>query len=461
MVKEFDVVVIGAGPGGYVAAVRAAQLGLKTACIEKNASLGGTCLNVGCIPSKALLESSEHYSWILHNSKEHGLAVDKPKIDFSQMMTRKEGVVKGLTDGVANLLKKHQIERISGTAKFISPTQVQVGDEIIQAKNFILATGSEPIELPFLKFDEKQVVSSTGALALKSIPKTMVVIGGGVIGVELASVYNRLGAQVSVVEMLDQICITNEPAISRALQQALKKQGIEFYLPAKVVSGEKSGKEIALTIEFNNEKKQLSAEVVLVAVGRKPYSTGLDLAKAGLEVNARGQVAVDGLFRTKQQHIFAIGDLIDGPMLAHKASEEGYVVAEIIAGHAPSLNYQAIPNVIYTNPEAAAVGLTENEAKDAGITTFTGQSFFRGNARARCQGELEGLVKVVGDQNTGRLIGLHILGPHASEMIGEGVVAIENKMTVAALAHATHAHPTLSEAIKEACLTAIGATLHG
>lgn len=459
--KEFDVVVIGSGPGGYVAAVRAAQLGLKTACIEKNPALGGTCLNVGCIPSKALLESSEHYAWMLHSAKDHGIGLDKPKVDFSQMMSRKEGVVKGLTDGVANLFKKNQVERFTGSAQFISPNEIKVGDESIRAKNIIIATGSEPIELPFLKFDEKQIVSSTGALALQTIPKTMVVVGGGVIGVELASVYSRLGAQVSVVEMLDQICISMEPAISRALQQALKKQGLEFYLPAKVISGEKKGKEIALTIEYNGEKKVLTADVVLVAVGRKPYSAGLDLAKAAIDVNSRGQITVDGLFRTQQPHIYAIGDLIDGPMLAHKASEEGYAVAEIIAGHSPTLNYQAIPNVIYTNPEAASVGLTEKEAKDAGLDVFTGQSFFRGNPRARCQGELEGLVKVVGDKQSGRLIGMHILGPHASEMIGEGVVAIQNKMTVQALAHSSHAHPTLSETIKEACLTAIGATLHG
>jgi dihydrolipoamide dehydrogenase len=459
--KEFDVIVIGSGPGGYVAAVRAAQLGLKTACVEKNETLGGTCLNVGCIPSKALLESSEHYAWLQHSGKDHGVVAATVKVDFPQMMNRKTEVVKGLTDGVANLLKKNQVERILGTAQFVSPNEIKVGNETYRAKNFILATGSVPIALPFLKFDEKQIVSSTGALSLKEIPKALVVIGGGVIGVELASVYNRLGSKVTVVEMLDQICGNTEAAVSRALQQALKKQGIEFYLPAKVVSGEKKGGQIALTIEYNQEKKEISADVVLVAVGRKPYSESLDLAKAGVDSNTRGQVPVDGLFRTNQPHIYAIGDLIDGPMLAHKASEEGYAVAEIIAGNGASLNYQAIPNVVYTNPEVASVGLTEKEAKEAGLEVFSGQSYFRGNARARCQGETEGLVKVVGDKKSGRLIGLHILGPHASEMIGEGVVAIESKMTVKQLAHATHAHPTLSEAIKEAALTAIGTTLHG
>lgn len=460
MAKDFDVVVIGSGPGGYVAAVRAAQLGLKTACIEKEKTLGGTCLNVGCIPSKALLESSQRFEWILKSSQEHGLQVEKPKIDLAKMMTRKNGIVKGLTDGVANLFKKHHVESFQGTAKFISPNEIEVNGEVLRAKNVILATGSAPIELPFLKFDEKQIVSSTGALSLDTIPKRLVVIGGGVIGVELASVYNRLGSSVSVVEMLDQICVAMEPALSRALQQALKKQGIEFYLPAKVISGTKKGSEIVLTIETENEKKELQADVVLVAVGRRPYSSGLDLDKAGLKINPRGQIEVNGAFRTSQPHIYAIGDLIDGPMLAHKASEEGYAVAEIIAGQSPHINYMAIPNVIYTHPEAAAVGLTESEAKQAGIDPFVGQSFFRGNPRARCHGDLEGFVKVIGDKNTGRLIGLHILGPHASEMIGEGVAAIESKMTVRDLAYSSHAHPTLSEAIKEACLVAIGAPLH-
>ncbi len=461
MTKKFDVVVIGSGPGGYVAAVRAAQLGLKTACVEKEAPLGGTCLNVGCIPSKALLTSSEHYAWLQHSAKEHGVNVEEAKIDFTQMMNRKNGVVKGLTDGIATLFKKHNVERLTGTAKFLSPNEIQVGNETIQAKNFILATGSEPIELPFLKFDEKQIVSSTGALSLTTIPKRLVVIGGGVIGVELASVYKRLGAEVSVVEMLDQICIAMDPAISRALHQSLKKQGLEFFLSAKLISGEKKGDEIILTIETGGEKKQLTADVVLVSIGRKPYSQGLDLEKAGIKTNARGQVDVDGLFRTSQPHIYAVGDLIDGPMLAHKAAEEGYVVADIIGGKPASVNYLTIPNVIYTNPEAAAVGMTEKEAKDAGLEIFTGQAFFRGNPRARCQGDLDGLVKVIGEKTTGRLIGMHILGSHASEMIGEGVVAIKKHLTVKGLAHTSHAHPTLSEAIMEACYTAIGETLHG
>lgn len=461
MAKEFDVVVIGSGPGGYVAAVRAAQLGLKTACVEKEPALGGTCLNVGCIPSKALLTSSEHYAWLQNDSKEHGINVDGAKVDFAQMMKRKGSVVKGLTDGIASLFKKHNVERFVGTAKFISPNAIQVGNETIQGKNFIIATGSAPIELPFLKFDEKQIVSSTGALALTSIPQKMVVIGGGVIGVELASVYKRLGAQVTVVEMLDQICIAMDPAISRALQQSLKKQGIEFILPAKVISGEKKGNEIVLTIEANNEKKQLNADVVLVSIGRKPYTAGLDLEKALLRTNSLGQLDVDGLFRTSQTHIYAIGDLIDGPMLAHKASEEGYVVAGIIGGKSAAVNYMTIPNVIYTNPEAAAVGMTEKEAKDAGLETFTGQAFFRGNPRARCQGDQDGLVKVVGDKTSGKLVGMHILGPHASEMIGEGVVAIKKHMTIKSLAHTSHAHPTLSEAIMEACYNAIGEPLHG
>lgn len=460
-INQYQVLVIGSGPGGYVAAIRAAQLGFKVACVEKMNTLGGTCLNVGCIPSKALLQSSESYDWIVHASKEQGINVSNAAFDFPAMMKRKEGIVKLLVDGVASHFKKHKIDWLSGSAKFISNQEVEVDGKRYRAENIIIASGSEPAALPFLPFDEKRVLSSTGALALKEVPKKMAVIGAGSIGVELASVFRRLGSQITVIEMLDVITPTMDQSLSKQLLQTLKKQGMEFFLGAKVAAAKVLDNGINLTVEHEQKVLSIDADVVLVSVGRKPFTSGLDLQAAGISDGPKGLIAVDGNFRTAQQNIYAIGDVIDGPMLAHKATHEGMAVAEIIAGQSPCINYMAIPNVIYTYPEVASVGLTEAEATAAGVNIMTGISYFRGNARARCSGDIEGFVKVIGDKKSGRLIGMHIIGGHASELIAEGMIAMDKKATVADLVHACHAHPTLSEAVMEACQQALGYPIHG
>jgi dihydrolipoamide dehydrogenase len=461
---EYDIVVVGSGPGGYVAAIRAAQLGFKTACVEKSATFGGTCLNVGCIPSKALLQSSEYYEFYQTKSEEHGIASKKASIDFKKMMERKKEVVDGLVTGVAGLLKRNKVTTYRGTARFTSPEEIMVSGEEeekrIKAKNFILATGSESIDLPFLKRDEKVVLSSTGALSLSEAPKKMLVIGAGVIGVELASVYSRLGSEVTVIEMLDHICPAMDGKISKTLLQILKKQGLGFYLGAKVNDAVIKGKSVTLKVTTEEGDRDFSGDVVLVSIGRRPYIEGLGLEEAGVQKNDKGFVSVDRNFHTSQPHIYAIGDIIDGPMLAHKASEEGIAVVELIAGKSPHINYAAIPNVIYTHPEVAALGLTEEEAKEAGLKIIIGSYLFKGNPRARCSGYTEGFVKVIGEKSSRKLIGLHIIGAHASEMIGEGVMAIEKGATIEELANAFHAHPTLCEAIKEAALDALGRAIH-
>lgn len=464
MDAEFDVVVIGSGPGGYVAAIRAAQLGLKTACIEKDKDLGGTCLNVGCIPSKALLHSTEYYDWILKKAQENGLIVEGTKVDFSKMMTRKREIVKSHVDGIDGLFKKNKVERILGTARLVSPHEIEVTNETekkrIQTKNIILATGSESIPLPFAPFDEKKIISSTGALSLPTIPKKMVVVGAGVVGVELASVYNRLGTKVVIIEMLEKICPAMDQAISRTLLQILKKQGLEFHLGSKVAQIQEKGKGLSVTFEEAGKKEEIETDVVLVAVGRRPYTKNLGLGELGIETTPQGFIKVDGNFHTAVPTIYAIGDVIEGAMLAHRASEEGIAVAEIIAGIMPHINYLAIPNVIYTHPEVAALGFTEEEAKQAGMSLKIGSCLFRANSRARSTGEMEGLVKVIGDAESDRLLGIHILGAHASEMIGLGVMGIEKKMTITEMANACYAHPSMSEAIKEALLNALGRAIH-
>jgi len=465
MTQKYDLAIIGSGPGGYVAAIRAAQLGLKTICIEKDQTLGGTCLNVGCIPSKALLQSTENYALLKNEGQEHGIECSELKIDFSKILSRKAGIVKGLTEGIAALFKKNGVVHLVGTAQFVTPQSIEVTQgttkQLIEAENVIIATGSEPISLPFLKVDEKKIVTSTGALSLETVPKKMVVIGAGVIGVELASVYQRLGTEVTIVELLDRVCPTMDEAISKALLQILKKQGLQFHLSAAVsaVKQNKKGEQV-VSIKLGKEEMELTADVVLVAVGRRPYTAGLQLDKIGVSMDPRGFIQVDNSFCTPQPHLYAIGDVIEGPMLAHRASEEGVAVVEMLAGKSSHLNYIAIPNVIYTHPEVAAVGFTEKEARELGMTPFVGQCAFRGNPRARCGGYIDGFVKVVGEKQSGRLIGMHIIGAHASEIIGEGVIAIEKGLTVEELANTSHAHPTLAEAIKEACLHALGRAIH-
>lgn len=459
--EVFDLCVIGAGPGGYVAAIRAAQLGLKTVCVEKRNTLGGTCLNVGCIPSKCLLQSTEYFHLAEHQLKDHGVVAKGVSFDFQTMMSRKESVVKGLVDGISSLFKKNQIVWEKGTAKFISANEIEVDGKKIQAKNFIIATGSEPIELPFMKFDEQVIVSSTGALSLKTVPKKLAIIGAGVIGTEIASVYNRLGSEVHIIEMLDAPLPGTDPSIVKEFTRILKKQGIIFHLGSKVKGGAKADAGVSLTFEEGGNEQTMDFDVVLVAIGRRPYTQDLGLQHIPLKTNEKGQIPVNGRFQTEQPHIYAIGDVIDGPMLAHKASEEGVAVAEILAGRHPHINYVSIPNVVYTHPEVATVGLTEQEAKEAGLEVNTGTSYFKGNARARCVGDTDGLVKVIGDKKTDRLLGIHIIGPHASEMIGEGVVALNSHITLDELCHASHAHPTLAEAILEAAMAAKGHAIHG
>jgi dihydrolipoamide dehydrogenase len=468
MNQTFDLVVIGAGPGGYVAAIRAAQLGKSVACIDRRAALGGTCLNVGCIPSKALLDSSELYEIAGHRLKRHGVLVDDVRLDLPAMMKRKDGVVKALTDGVAFLFRKNKVTPLHGSGKLLGPGRVEFtpaagGEKLtLEAGAVLLATGSEVATLPALPLDGKQIVSSTEALGFDSVPKHLIVVGGGYIGLELGSVWARLGAKVTVLEFLPKILPLNDGEIAALAQKSLGKQGLEFHLGTKVTGATVKDGTVTVQAETGSEKVSFQGDRVLVAVGRRPAVAGLGLEEAGVTFDARtGKVAVNDHFETNVKGVYAIGDLIAGPMLAHKASEEGIAFAERLAGGAAHVNYETIPSVIYTWPELAAVGRTEEQLKEAGIEYRSGKFPFTASGRARCMDETEGVVKVLADAKTDRVLGVHIFGPRASDLIAECVTVMEFKGSAEDIARIVHAHPTLSESVAEAARLAwLGKTIH-
>ncbi|WP_291782758.1 dihydrolipoyl dehydrogenase [Cecembia sp.] len=456
----YDIIVIGSGPGGYVAAIRAAQLGLKTAIIEKYPTLGGTCLNVGCIPSKALLDSSEHYHNAAHTFKTHGINLSNLKVDLKQMIARKDDVVKQNVDGIQFLMKKNKIDVHQGLGSFVDNNTVKVtkddgASEEIKGKNIIIATGSKPATLPFIKIDKERVITSTEALKMKEIPKHLIVIGGGVIGMELGSVYGRMGAKVSVVEYMDALIPSMDRTMGKELQKSLKKLGFEFYLKHKVTAVENKGKEVLVKAENSKgEVVEIKGDYVLVSIGRRPYTDGLNAEAAGVKVNERGQVEVDGHLRTNVPNIYAIGDVVKGAMLAHKAEEEGTFVAEVIAGQKPHINYLLIPGVVYTWPEVASVGYTEEQLKEKGVKYKTGKFPFMASGRARASMDTDGVVKVLADAETDEILGVHMIGPRTADMIAEAVVAMEFRASAEDIARMSHAHPTYTEAFKEACLAA-------
>lgn len=465
----YDVVIIGSGPGGYVCAIKAAQLGLKVAVIEKRATYGGTCLNVGCIPSKALLHASETFAHVNHGLDSLGVEVGKPTLNIAKLMGHKDGVVKSNVDGVAFLFKKNKIDGFTGLGKIVSAGKVAVvndkGEEqILEAKNIVIATGSDVAGIPgvAVTIDEETIVSSTGAIALKKVPEKMIVVGGGVIGLELGSVWSRLGAKVTVIEYLDKILGGMDGEISKQAQKLLTKQGIEFNLSAKVTGVEKTASGAKVTFEpvTGGEAQTLDADIVLVSTGRKPYTEGLGLEAVGVALDNRGRVEIDGHYKTNVPGIFAIGDVVKGPMLAHKAEDEGVALAEILAGQHGHVNYDVIPGVVYTQPEVASVGKTEEELKAAGVAYKVGKFPFTANGRARAMEVTDGLVKVLADKDTDRVLGVHILGFGAGEMIHEAAVLMEFGGSSEDLARTCHAHPTMSEAVKEAALATFFKPLH-
>jgi dihydrolipoamide dehydrogenase len=462
--ERYDLIVIGAGPGGYVAAIRAAQLGMRVACVEKDAALGGTCLNVGCIPSKALLDSSERY----HQAKNgqlaaHGVRLDNVELDLEAMMARKEKVVATLTRGVAGLFKKNQIAWLKGSARLRSPDSVEIrGKEthVVNARRILIATGSAPVELPGLQLDGERIICSTEALSLRSVPPRMLVIGGGAIGLEMGSVWSRLGSEVVIVEMMSQIVPGMDTEMARALQKILSGQGMRFRLNTTFKRVDKKTKEIRALLEGNAEPSEEVADVLLVAVGRRPYTDDLGLEELGIATDERGRIKVDDSFATNVPGVYAIGDVIPGPMLAHKAEEEGIAAVERMAGLAGHVNYDAVPNVVYTWPELASVGMSEEAARERGGPVRTGSFPFLANGRARCMNETEGSIKVVADEKTDRVLGIHILGPHASDLIAEAALAMEFSSSAEDIARSVHAHPTLAEVLKEAALGVAGRSLH-
>lgn len=458
--SQFDVTVIGSGPGGYVAAIRAAQLGFKTAIIEKYPTMGGTCLNVGCIPSKALLDSSEHYHNAVHNFENHGIKVEAPVADIARMVERKNEVVEQTTKGIQFLMDKNKITVFQGVGSFESATQVKVtkddgSSEVIESKYTIIATGSKPSTLPFIEIDKKRIITSTEALNLKEIPKHLIVIGGGVIGLELGSVYLRLGSKVTVVEYMDKIIPGMDGALSKELQKVLKKQGMKFEL-STAVSGVKNEGENVVVSAKNKKGEEVSFEgdYVLVSVGRRPYTDGLGLEKAGVELDERGRVKVNERLQTNVSNIYAIGDVVQGAMLAHKASEEGVLVAEQLAGQKPHINYNLIPGVVYTWPEVAGVGKTEEQLKAEGVAIKVGNFPMRALGRSRASGDTDGFIKIIADEKTDEVLGVHMIGARAADMIAAAVTAMEFRASAEDIARMSHAHPTFAEAIKEAALDA-------
>ena len=464
MADRYDVVIIGAGPGGYVAAIRAAQLGFKTACIESRGSLGGTCLNIGCIPSKALLQSSEKFTEAGHAFAEHGVKVGDISLDLGAMMSRKDKVVTTLTRGVEFLFRKNKIDWLKGKARIATPGRIVLtgsdgGAHEIEANSIIIATGSDSTRLPGIDIDEKRIVSSTGALSLDRVPKRLVVVGGGYIGLELGSVWQRLGARVTVVEVLDHIVPNMDRELGSALQRVLARSGIEFKLSTKLAGISERQDGLVLELE-GTERQTLAADVVLVSVGRRPYTDGLGLEEVGVARDQGGRIIVDDGFATNVSGIYAIGDVIPGPMLAHKAEEEGIALVERLAGQKSHVDYDAVPAVIYTWPEVASVGNTEEELKAAGVSYRTGKFPFTANPRARSNGYTEGFVKILAEAETDRVLGVHIIGPDAGTLIAEAALAKEFGASAEDIARTCHAHPTLSEALKEAALAVGGRAIH-
>jgi dihydrolipoamide dehydrogenase len=463
---SFDVVVIGGGPGGYVAAIRAAQLGLKTACVDKRGSLGGTCLNIGCIPSKALLQSSHLFEEANHQFAAHGIKLGDVTLDLPTMMARKQKVVSDNTKGIEFLFKKHKIAYLVGSGRIAGAGKVAVtgkdGAQTLDAKSIIIATGSDVTPLPGVAIDETQIVSSTGALELTAVPKRLVVIGAGVIGLELGSVWRRLGAEVTVVEFLDRALPLHDAEISKQMQRILERQGFTFKLGTKVTAAKIGKAGVTLTLEpaKGGDKEELAADVVLVAIGRRPYLDGLGAKEAGVEIDARGFVKVDPHFRTSVPGIYAIGDVIGGAMLAHKAEEEGVALAELLAGQAGHVNYDAIPGVVYTWPEVANVGKTEEQLKAEGIAYKIGKFPFTANGRARANGDTDGFVKILAEAKTDKVLGCHIIGPAAGDLIAEVVLGMEFSAAAEDIARTSHAHPSLAEAVKEAALAVDGRPIH-
>lgn len=457
---NFDLVVLGAGPGGYVAAIRAAQLGLRTACIEKEPALGGTCLRVGCIPSKALLDSSELYDQIRHKAETHGIRVDGVEVDVPAMLKRKDGVVKGLTDGVAYLFKKNKIEWIRGFGRLTGPDTIEVegkdGKRTVRAKTVILAPGSVPVELPFLKFDGERIIDSTGALSIPEVPGHLVVVGGGVIGLELGSVWLRLGAKVTVLEAMPTILPGMDGEVVKQADRIFRKQGFAIRTGSKVTGAERKGDKVIVSVEG---QEPLEADYLLVSVGRRAYTGGMGFEEAGIRLE-RGVIQVDERYHTGVGNVYAIGDAIGGRMLAHKAEEEGVAAVEFSAGKHGHVNYDAVANVVYTWPEIASVGATEEELKERGVEYRSGKFPWSANGRAKAMAEQDGFVKVLADAKTDRLLGIHILGPRASDLIAEAALALEFEGSAEDIARSVHAHPTLPEAVKEAALAVSGRAIH-